>query len=379
MKSRVVALVQDPTERLRHLIRVVLGLAALGLGVAALLTMTPRLSLAAAVASGAAERHTLSGDRLVIYDLAGAVEVVPGTGPDVVVEVRRGGRDAGQLRIAQGEIDGRSTLRVVFPLKRILYPGGRGSSDIQVRSDGTFGGRGRVSDMFARRITVSNRGGGLEAWADLRILVPRGRTLEVRLGVGALDAQGVEGALTLDTHSGGVRAQRIKGSLLVDTGSGSVEAQDIEGELVVDTGSGSVSVMRVRGPRLAVDTGSGGVSGNDLTTPDLLVDTGSGHVTLESVRAPRIKVDTGSGGVTLGLLEDVEDVLVDTGSGGVTLRVPEALGARVEIDTGSGGIDSEVPLTLRHRSHGELQGTLGDGRGTIRVDTGSGGVRLVRP
>jgi lia operon protein LiaG len=379
MKSRVVALVHDPAERIRHLLLVILWLATLALGVAGLLSMAPRLALAAGVASGAAERYTVTGERIAIYDLAGALEVVPGDGSDVVVEVRRGGRDANTLRVAQGIIDGRSTLRVLFPDKRIVYPNGHSTTNnIRVNADGTFGGRGHGLEVFARRQTISDRGAGAQAWADLTIRVPRGRTLEVRLGVGGISAQGIEGAVTLDTYSGAVRAQRIKGSLLVDTGSGAVEVQDIDGELLVDTGSGAVTLMRVRGPRLVIDTGSGGVSGNELTTRDLMVDTGSGHVALEAVRAPKIKVDTGSGGVTLGLLEDVDDVLVDTGSGGVTLRVPAMLGAEVDIDTGSGGIDSEVPLTLRSKEHGELHGTIGDGRGRILVDTGSGGVRLVR-
>ena len=116
----------------------------------------------------------------------------------------------------------------------------------------------------------------------------------------------------------------------------------------------------------------------DSSADDLLVDTGSGHVALEAVRAPRIKVDTGSGGVTLGLLADVENLLVDTGSGGVTLRVPAMLGAALDVDTGSGGIESEVPITITKRESGELHGVLGDGRGHIVIDTGSGGVRLVK-
>jgi DUF4097 and DUF4098 domain-containing protein YvlB len=120
------------------------------------------------------------------------------------------------------------------------------------------------------------------------------------------------------------------------------------------------------------------VDARRVTARDVLVDTGSGHVALEEVRAPRIKVDTGSGGVTLGLAADVENVLVDTGSGGVTLRIPGMLGAMLDVDTGSGGIDCDVPLQLIHKEHGELRGRIGDGAGTIHLDTGSGGVRIVK-
>jgi DUF4097 and DUF4098 domain-containing protein YvlB len=380
MKPRVVAVRRDPGERVRSIILTALWLALLALAVAAALTMTPLLSLAApapAVSAAAAERYTVAGDRFAVYDLAGHVEVVAGTGPDLVVEVRRGGRDAARLRIETGPIEGRGTLRVITPGDRIVYREGRSqTSGIRVRKDGTFGDRD--ADPFARRVTVSNRGSGTEAWADLRVLVPRGRAIEVRLGVGAVDAADLGGEVVLDTHAGAVRAMGIRGSLRVDTGAGSVDVRDVTGDLSIDTGSGAVSLVDVTGDDVRVDTGSGGVTARRVTARDVLVDTGSGHVTLEEVRAPRVKVDTGSGGVTLGLADDVDNVLVDTGSGGVTLHVPATLGAILEVDTGSGGIDSDVPMQLLHKERGELRARIGDGAGTIRVDTGSGGVRIVR-
>ncbi len=378
MKSRAAVLVHDPARRIRSLLIGLLWLATLALALAAFSSMVPRLALAADTGTSAAlERHTVTGDRVIVYDLAGAIEVVTGTGPDVVVEVRRGGRDAGALRIATGPIDGHPTLRVIFPGRRIVYPASRSETNgIAVRDDGTFGGKN--TNFWSKRVSISRHGFGSEAWADLRILVPRGRTLEVRLGAGAMSAHGVEGALTLDTHAGPVLVDGVVGSLVVDTGSGAVGVKNVRGDLLVDTGSGAVTIEGVHGAKVSIDTGSGGVSGSDVQAGDLLVDTGSGHVAIEGVRAPRVKVDTGSGGVTLGFLEDVENVLVDTGSGGVLLRVPATLGAELDVDTGSGAIESDVPLTLLHREHGEMQGTIGDGKGHILIDTGSGGVRLVK-
>jgi DUF4097 and DUF4098 domain-containing protein YvlB len=62
----------------------------------------------------------------------------------------------------------------------------------------------------------------------------------------------------------------------------------------------------------------------------------------------------------------------------VIIEGPAGLGAAVELETGSGSIESDYPLTLVHRGEGSLEGTIGAGRGRIRVDTGSGAVRLVR-
>ena len=81
--------------------------------------------------------------------------------------------------------------------------------------------------------------------------------------------------------------------------------------------------------------------------------------------------------VELELLEDVDELVVDTGSGAVIIRVPSGLGAEIEVDTGSGGIDVDIPLEVRQVKRNYLRGILGDGRGSIRVDTGSGAIRLI--
>jgi hypothetical protein len=51
----------------------------------------------------------------------------------------------------------------------------------------------------------------------------------------------------------------------------------------------------------------------------------------------------------------------------------------VDIETGSGGIDlGGVPVTVTRMENDHLTGKIGDGRGRMKIETGSGGVRLVR-
>ena len=59
-------------------------------------------------------------------------------------------------------------------------------------------------------------------------------------------------------------------------------------------------------------------------------------------------------------------------------RLPESLGARIRIDTGSGGIDTDIPIQVNRTERNFLSGSIGDGKGEIIIDTGSGGVRLRR-
>ncbi len=77
-------------------------------------------------------------------------------------------------------------------------------------------------------------------------------------------------------------------------------------------------------------------------------------------------------------MEDIENLVVDTGSGSVTVWIPEGAGAELEVDTGNGSIDLDFPVQIRRAGRDHVLGTIGDGRGSIRIDTGSGSVRLAR-
>ena len=318
-----------------------------------------------------AERFTLTGDATV-YDPAGRVQVVAGDGRDVVVEVRRGGRDAGRLRVAT--LDGGRALAVVAPERDLVYPAlGRWSnSTIRVRDDGTFGdGEG------GRELRIRGSGGGPEAWADLVVRVPRGRRLTLRLGVGAASATSVDGDLTLATGAGEITTERTRGRLTVGSGSGRIRVRDAEGDDVrLGTGSGGAEVRGVRASRLTVGSGSGSVSGDDLEGGDVRLGTGSGGLRLGRVRARTLQAGSGSGQLELELANGLEDARVSTGSGGVTLRVPPDFGATFDVTTGSGGVSTGMPVQVSRQERGRFQGSVGDGRARVRVSAGSGSVRI---
>lgn len=335
------------------------------------------------------ERQRVSGASVAVYNLAGRVRVESGSGSDVTVSVSRGGRDAGRLRVATSEIRGRNTFRVIYPTgDDIIYRGDddtrrRSSSDVRVNDDGTWGGGDRSSDRSSwrdgDRIRVKSSGSGTEAWADLTIAVPAGKTIAVYLAVGALTATNVDGEVLLDVSSARVTASGSRGRLSVDAGSGGVELRDASlSSLDVDIGSGSLTLSSVTSERCSFDTGSGGVRGTGARCGTLSVDIGSGSVLLDDVRSTDVSIDAGSGGVTLSMLNSPKAITVDAGSGSVTLSLPSDLSADVEIETGSGGISTDFPVRTSRVERRSLRGTIGDGAGRIRVETGSGSVRLLK-
>ena len=331
----------------------------------------------AAAAGAQTERRTLTGNEVRIYDLVGSVTVESGTVSDVTVEVTMRGADASKLRIEAGTDRGVPSLGIVFPDDDIIYP------ELGRSSNWTFSmdRRGRESDRdwwpFNRRVRVRGSGRGTEAWADMRIIIPAGRRVDVKVGVGSVVSRGVKGNLGLDVASARVEVNGHNGTLRLDTGSGGAEISDVTGdELAADVGSGHVTVRGATVDRFSVESGSGGVDVDQVKSPDIKVDVGSGGVRVDRATGDRVRLETGSGGVSFELLNSPKSLDVEAGSGTVTLTLPANLDAELDIETGSGGIDSDFPVTMNRFERHRLRGTVGKGTGRIRVETGSGGVRL---
>jgi len=344
-----------------------------------LTTLRGAALLAALLAFGAspaaAQRFSLGGSRVAFYNLAGEVRVEAGGTGDVTVEVTRGGADAGDLRVERFGEGGVQGVRVAYPDRRVVYERLRGTwnSTLEVRRDGSLG-----SGMGSHRVTIASSGSGTHAWADARLVVPAGRTVVVHQAVGRVTVANVNGDLVVRTAAAAVDTRDTRGGLDVDVGSGGVTVDGARGNVKVDAGSGGVRVSRVQGDVVDLDTGSGGVTGSDLSVRTLRVDVGSGGVQLSGVTATDVDVDSGSGSVDVGLRADAQTVRIDTGSGGVRLHLPADFGADVVVDTGSGGVHFDMPVTVRRSGRTHLEGSMGDGRGTLRIDTGSGGVRVDR-
>ncbi|MEW5919038.1 MAG: DUF4097 family beta strand repeat-containing protein, partial [Gemmatimonadota bacterium] len=283
------------------------------------------------------------------------------------------------------EVNRREALRVIYPERRITFGSERSGvrrwfdrTEIHVREDGTFGGGGDWRWADRDRYEITSRTGGFEGYADVVVRVPAGRTLEIHLAAGEAAVSRVDGDVIVDVHAAEVTTTNTKGRLTLDTGAGRVRVTDASGSTLIDSGSGDVEITRVSGEDLRIDSGSGSVTGTDVTVADLDVDSGSGSIRLRNVSAKDIMVDSGSGSVDLDLSGDVDRLEADTGSGRFTLHVPESLGAQVTIESGRHALDTDFPMTITRRGDDYVRGTIGDGRGEIRIDTGSGGVRLRR-
>ncbi len=320
--------------------------------------------------------YSLSGNRIAVYNLAGQLTVVAGSGSTTTVQVNSVGADAAKLTVETGAHGNREALRVLYPDDRIVYPAmGRGSSsDVRVDDDGYFD-----SDRSDRghRIEIHGSGSGLEAHADLKVSVAPGTSVDLHLAVGEVTVTDVNGTIQVSTGDGNVSSTGVKGNLDIDTGSGEVIAEKTTGELKIDTGSGNVKVREQSGGQLKIDTGSGDIRLTEVTSDRIHLDTGSGDIEIVTGSSPDVSLDTGSGNVTAAFSGKLSSVNVETGSGDVGLTIPTDFAGTLDLESSSDdGIDIGFPVQLLRKDEGELRARVGDGSGEIRIETGSGTIKL---
>jgi DUF4097 and DUF4098 domain-containing protein YvlB len=120
------------------------------------------------------------------------------------------------------------------------------------------------------------------------------------------------------------------------------------------------------------------VTATDVRSNELSIETGSGDIQVTSLVAPQVSLETGSGAVSADVQGEVWNVNVQTGSGDVTLKLPATLGAEVDIETSSGDIETDFAVSVTKHARDHLTGRIGDGRGKIAIETGSGGIKLFK-
>jgi DUF4097 and DUF4098 domain-containing protein YvlB len=334
------------------------------------------LSAQERVTSG--QRAQLTDERVEIFNAVGTITMRKTSGNAVTVTATAQGSDGSQLVFETDHTGNTGRFRVVYPdVEAIAGPPELtrySSTDLDLRRDGTFGGNDD-SRHHGDRVRVGGTR-GLQAWAAVEIGIPDGKNVKVHLAAGRATADGVNATVLVDTWGANTEATNIAGDWMFDTGSGNASVRGMRGTLRFDTGSGDVTASNVTGDLLDCDTGSGDVDVTDVQVDRFNFDTGSGDVKARNLTARRGVVDTGSGDADIVYTGGtIEDLSIDTGSGKAYLTMPPNADARVSIETGGG--DATVQRSgaiFERRDEDTVVLRFGQGRGKVRIDTGSGDV-----
>jgi len=158
------------------------------------------------------------------------------------------------------------------------------------------------------------------------------------------------------------------------SGSGDVTDDGVGVNARLNTGSGTIHATGLK-ESFTVETGSGDIYAEQSGTGDVKANTGSGTIELKNISGG-LRAQTGSGDIKLSG-QPKSDWRVTTGSGSVELW-PDRSSFTLDASTGSGEIktDREMLVQGSIESHHHITGKINGGGPTVRVETGSGDIRV---
>lgn len=259
------------------------------------------------------------GAAVRVSSMKGEVRVEPASGStiEVVARPRDDARRREPLRLDVVEHQGGVTICVLVPDRRCEEQGMEEGRGRRWNDDGDY------------------------AATDLVVRLPRGASLTVGTGNGAVSVEGTDGDVRAASGNGAVTLRDVTGDVRASTGNGAVVVEGVRGEVQASSGNGRITVGTTGGP-VRASTGNGDIA------------------------------------VRMGTLRDASELRFSTGNGRIVVQVPGSYAGEVDMHTGRGDAVTDFPVRITGRMQpNRIRGTVGDGRGpSIRLSSGNGDVEL---
>lgn len=176
--------------------------------------------------------------------------------------------------------------------------------------------------------TVITAAGG-NVSASLALQTPRLMAAVISTAEGAVQANGIDGLLTIDSGAGELHCDRIGGETHLTTGGGDIVVGSVDGPLHAATAGGRITVKSVRG-NAVLESSGGDIQVNDAGAA-VRADTAGGAVRVDAAGGA-VSASTGGGPIVIGKAGG----LVITRNMAGPVQVGAAPGVRSE--SGTGGI-----------------------------------------
>ncbi|MGH7563859.1 MAG: hypothetical protein ACREK5_05500 [Gemmatimonadota bacterium] len=152
---------------------------------------------------------------------------------------------------------------------------------------------------------------------------------------------------------------------------GRIEDTDVEVDFVVTVPTGVSFLAR---------TVNGGIEARSLRG-DVRAETVNGGITVTGTGTVEAETVNGAIDAGIGSASWTGTLAFETVNGSISVALPAGAGAEVEAGTVNGGLSSDFPLTMSPgRSWGprRMEGTIGQGGGTLSLQTVNGRIELKR-
>jgi hypothetical protein len=295
------------------------------------------------------EQHVAETSSNPVIEVAGNfgdIEVLPGDGNQITLDVKKTIRAANQSeadRLSSGSV----------------YSISNSGSDESMKY--------RIAASSNRRFKAS-----------LTIHVPSHSIVTIENRNGSVSVRGLTGNQEITNRFGDVDLHGITGMAKIQNQNGSVHVDDVSDSVTIANSFGPINVANVRG-ELKI-SGRNNEIDIDHVEKDLDVESAFQNV---DIRDPigGVNVRSRNGEISVRLLhKPTRNISVSSEYGNVTIDVPSGSVFSADVSIRNGSIDSDFSelQSTSHNADHTLNGQVGNGGPNIRVDSRFGQVRLTK-
>ena len=271
------------------------------------------------------------GGKLTLDSDLGSIEVAPGTGNTVDIQIGRNMK-------ANSKEDAEEILK---------------DMSFEIHQEG--------KNVFVT--TKSNRGSLLGSnWRNriqlkFMITVPSKYDLDLKTAGGSIKVSNLEGSVVAYTSGGSLHFGQIAGPVTAHTSGGSIHLDGGKGSVSVETSGGSINIGKVAG--------------------SVKAQTSGGSISVDEVMGT-IQASTSGGSISATISKQPEaDCKLDTSGGSVHVKLSRDLNLNLVAKCGGGSISTDIPLNVQGKiSKSQLEAKLNNGGPQLYLHTSGGGISI---
>lgn len=164
------------------------------------------------------------------------------------------------LELDEDDLASHTALRITNPSGDVSVIPTKGPPRIGIDAYSADRDRARATDIKPRKasggvLVIEPRWpGGIERneSCDIAVYVPVRTGIEIEVGAGEIDVEGMQGTLSADTGAGEIEIRSHDGAVILSTNAGDVEANNVTGGVEAKTSAGDIDLRNVGWPIEAV-------------------------------------------------------------------------------------------------------------------------------
>lgn len=218
---------------------------------------------------------------------------------------------------------------------------------------------------------------------------------------GSITCRNVTGQMTeLESSNGSITISELKGSAKVETSYGSITCESFsDGDYHLKSGNGRVALANgsvgecdasssygavvcsdVKGDPIKLNSGNGSLELTDVNARDLSLSTSYGAIKASQVTTADVTAHSSSGSIEIICSESCPADMkaqVKSGYGRINFVAPAQFAGQVRLSTEYGSVRTARPVTMSGEiDKKNISGTIGEGTGSLHLETSNGSVEL---